>query len=75
MAFPKDLITYDIWNKSKAIWLISLMNLALNAVSVYLLWVIAQHLGALSHLAHLAHASAASASSGTQQIAVISGAR
>ena len=40
MAFPKDYLSWDVWNKTKAIWLISILNLLLNGISVYLLWMI-----------------------------------
>jgi flagellar basal body-associated protein FliL len=67
MAFPKDWLGFDIWNRTRTIWLLSLMNLLLNALSVYLLWVIA------NRIELLASHGAAAASAGTQQIAVVSG--
>ena len=66
MAWPRDMINWEIWSRTKAIWLMSVLNLLLNAMSVHLLWLI---YGALSHAG--APAAAAAASSATQQIAVV----
>ena len=67
MAFPKDYLSWDVWNKTKAIWLMSVINLLLNAMSVYLLWLI---YGALSGGAHTTHVVAQGVQQG-QQIAVV----
>ena len=66
MAINGKIMEWEIWRKSNAIYLISIANLILNALSVYFLWTISQ---ALVHHS----VAAASATSAAQQIAVVKG--
>ena len=70
MAFPgKDWLSFEVWNKTKAIWLISIANLILNALTVYLLWDLTNIMKALVH----GGAGAVVSHAAQQQIAVVSG--
>ena len=62
MAFPKDMISWETWKRTSAIYLLSIANLLLNVLSVWLLWQIASSM----------HQTSQAIQQAVQQIAVVS---